>query len=194
MKISRLAIALLPLLVCVVISEALADGYYGYNQRGDSAYTFTPNYCWGNKYSGDFFTVSSAITLDTLIIWCNGLNNNPRIVFGIYDVIGGVITNKIGISDTLNVTGNTMQRWVCPTNLAVVSPGTFTLCADVVGASGPAAAYNVQTSALSRNNSATFPKTWTDSAQVNARCSIAAHYRDNANGGTRRTHILIGDE
>ncbi len=172
----------------------MADGYYGYDVQGGSTYTFTPGYCWGNRYSGDYFTPSLNVTIDTFIVWCNGQDNNPKIVFGIYDVVGGVITNKIGISDTLSISGNTMQRWACPSSMNLSSGLTFTICVDIVGANGPAVACSGQSAALSRNNNATFPKTWVDNAQFNYRCGIAVHYRDILSQGARRGFLIGGEK
>ncbi|OGC94199.1 MAG: hypothetical protein A2W25_04965 [candidate division Zixibacteria bacterium RBG_16_53_22] len=174
------------------ISPVLADGYYGYATQGGTTFTFGPSYCWGNRYSGDFFTPSVGVTVDTFIIWCNGQSNNPKVVFGIYDVIGGIITNRIGVSDTLYVTGNTMQRWTCPANMQYAPGITITICVDVVGAAGPAVACNDQTTALSRSNNSTFPKTWSDNIQIDYRCSLAAHYKENPSRGARRRHLIGG--
>jgi hypothetical protein len=175
-------------------SPVLADGYYGYDIQGGSAFTFAPSYCWGNRYSPDFFTPSTNVTIDTFIIWCNGQNNNPKVVFGIYDVVGGVITNKIGASDTLFISGNSMQRWAVSANMQLSSGVTFTICIDIAGAGGPAVACADQASALSRNNNATFPKTWSDNTQLNYRAGLAAYYRDNIAPDARRRCLIGGDK
>jgi hypothetical protein len=194
MSKAKSTIALWLLAACLAASGAIADGYFGYDQQGAATYTFGPSYCWGNRYSGDFLTPSVSVTVDTFVIWCNGQNNNPKVIFGIYDVIGGVITNKVGISDTLYVTGNTMQRWTCPANTRLASGVTFTICVDISGAAGPAVGCVDQTAALSRSNNSTFPKTWSDNTQINYRCSLAAHYRDNVSFGARRRHLIGGNK
>jgi hypothetical protein len=176
-------------------SKSLADGYWGLDAQGSWTYTIAPSYCWGNKYSDDFFTPSSDVAVDSLFIWCNGQNNYPKVVFGIYDVIAGVISNRVAVSDSLSISGNTMQRWGLKAGIDLESGTTYTICVDIVGAGGPAVAYDIQTSALSRTSNSTFPAVWSDDNQLNARYSVAAHYRDTPAGttDTRRRAILMGE-
>jgi len=174
--------------------EVCADGYWGYNENGGSSLTMGPTYCWGNKYSVDWFSPGNNVVIDSFIIWCNGQNNNPRIVFGVYTVSGGVIASLTAISETLSVTGNTMQRWVKSAGVALTSGATYTLCIDIVGSAGPAVAYASQSAGLSRCNQNTFPATWNDNATVASRYSVAAHYYNQASAAGIRRRIIIGGD
>ena len=187
-------ILIIPGVVMIFSLPSRADGYWGYDVQGASTYTLNPSYCWGNRYSVDFFSPSNAVIIDTLIVWCNGQNNSPKLVFGIYDVMGGVIGNKIAVSDTLAITGNTMQRWASESDLSLQSGSTYTLCIDVTSAIGPVAAYTALSGALSRYAGTVFPSNWFDSYQLGARYGVAAHYRNNMAGGVRRRIILGGDK
>jgi len=185
-------VLLIGLVFCALSPGAFADGYFGYDAQGGNSTTMGPSYCWGNKYSVDWITPSEDIVIDTLIIWCNGQNNYPKVVFGIYTVSGGVISNLVAVSDTISITGNTMQRWSMTANIILASGSTYTICLDIVGSAGPSVAYASQSAALSRYNGAMFPSTWSDNASVACRYSVAAHFYDQTTGAGIRRRATIG--
>jgi hypothetical protein len=187
-KLAICAIALIP------FQLAMADGYWGFNSQGPGSYSLSPSSCWGNRYSNDFLSPGNDVVVDTFIISCNGQNYDPRIVFGIYDESGGLPYNRIALSDTLAITGNSMQRWTLPAGINIAAGSTYTLCVDIVGANGPLAAYNTVSLSLSRYNSATFPARWTEFSNNSVHISLAAYYRDSVASGSPRRKIIIGGE
>jgi hypothetical protein len=193
-KASPLYLWVVVYLSFLTASDVIADGYWGQDSQGGMTYTVSPNYGWGNKYGRDFLELSNEVVVDTFIIWCNGQNNYPKVVFGIYDVISGSITNRIAVSDTLSITGSAMQRWVLPADIALSAGSAYTLCLDIIGTAGPSVAYNSQASALSRHNGATFSAVWSENSTLAARYSVAAHYRDIAGSAASRRRIIIGGD
>ena len=168
--------------------------YFGYNTQGGSASTMSPSYCWGNKYSTDFYTASGNEVIDTFVIWCNPQNNNNKIVFGLYTVEAGSIRYRSLVSDTLTLSGTGVSRWALPANLNLLSDRIYTICIDIIGSGGPAVCYAAQSSGLSRSNNATFPDTWSDDQNYNMRYCVAAHISVRKNEGALRRRVCIGGE
>lgn len=197
MKISiKLLVTSFVILLCFCPSDIVhaASEYIGYNSQGGLSSTLSPSYCWGNKYSTDTYAATGSEVVDSFIVWCNPQNNNNKIVFGIYTVVGGAISSKVYVSDTLTLTGSGISRWAQPANCELISGNTYTLCLDISGSVGPAVCYSVLTNGLSRNNSASFPSTWSDDLSNNLRYSVAAHYSIRNNGNTTRRRLQAGGE
>jgi hypothetical protein len=184
------------LLFCInpQVTTYAASEYIGYDTQGGFTSTLSPSYCWGNKYSTDFYAANGGEVIDTFIIWCNPQNNNNKLVFGVYTVSGGAIQTKSYVSDTLTLSGNSIARWVIPANYSLTSGNTYTLCVDVAGFGGPAVCYGSLTNGLSRNNNSSFPSTWSDDLSNNMRYSVAAHFSTKKATSILRRRSISGGE
>lgn len=175
-------------------SMAVASGYFGYDTQGGSTSTMSPSYCWGNKYSSDFYKASGGEIVDTFIIWCNPQGNNNKIVFGLYTVESNVIRNKCYVSDSLTLSGSGVSRWAIPVNYSLTAERSYTICIDITGSGGPAVCYTSQSSGLSRTSYSIFPDTWSDDLSNNMRYCVAGHIAANSGAARRRRFILGGEK
>jgi hypothetical protein len=171
---------------------AIAADYFGYDTQGGSTSTLSPSYCWGNKYSSDWYKASSGEKVDSFIIWCNPQGNNNKIVFGLYSVESTAIRSKYYVSDSLTLSGSGVSRWAIPANYILTAERTYAICIDISGTGGPAVCYTSQSNGLSRTNNAIFPDPWSDDTSNNMRFCVAAHI--STNSGARRRRYMLGGE